>query len=83
MGHPLLSDLNQHISMDYGVLIPEEGVALRGTFLINPDGIIRWSSINDLQVGRNVPSVLRELDALLTNQPCPCNWQTGDPPFSA
>lgn len=83
LAHPILSDLTQQISMDYGVLIPERGVALRGTFLIEPNGILRWLSLNDLRTGRNVASVLREFDAMQTGELCPCNWQRGDPPLTA
>jgi peroxiredoxin (alkyl hydroperoxide reductase subunit C) len=75
--HPMLADITKRISMDYGVLLPEKGVALRGTFIIDPDGIIRWSNINDLPVGRNVDEVIRVLDALQTDELCPCNWKKG------
>lgn len=75
--HPMLADITKRISMDYGVLIPEKGVALRGTFVIDPTGIVRWSNINDLPVGRNVDEVLRVLDALQTGELCPCNWKKG------
>ena len=83
LGYPILSDLTQQISMDYGVLIPEKGVALRATFLIDPDQIVRWHCVNDLPVGRNVNAILRELDALQTREMCPCNWKPGDSPLGA
>jgi len=64
LGHLILSDLTQHISMDYGVLLPEKGVALRATFLIDPDQIVRWHCVNDLSVDRHVNAILRELESL-------------------
>jgi len=62
-----------------GVIHPQAGVALRATFIVDPDGIIRFVSVNDLSVGRNVNEVLRTLDALQTDELCPCNWQKGEP----
>ena len=53
-------------------------MALRATFIVDPEGVIRWVSVNDLSVGRNVPEVLRVLDALQTDELCPCNWQKGE-----
>jgi peroxiredoxin (alkyl hydroperoxide reductase subunit C) len=61
-----------------GILHPSEGVALRATFIVDPDGIIRFVSVNDLSVGRNVDEVLRTLDALQTDELCPCNWKPGE-----
>jgi lipoyl-dependent peroxiredoxin subunit C len=76
--HPMLADVTKRISMDYGLLIPDKGIALRGTFVIDPTGIVRWSNVNDLPVGRNVDEVLRVLDALQTGELCPCNWKKGE-----
>ncbi len=81
--HPMLADITKRVSMDYGILLPEKGVALRGTFLIDPDGIVRWANVNDLPVGRNVQEVLRVLDALQTDGLCPCNWQKGQATIEA
>ena len=53
-------------------------MALRATFLVDRENIIRWVSVNDLDVGRNVDEVLRTLDALQTGELCPCNWQKGE-----
>jgi len=75
--HPMLADTTKRISMDYGLLLPEKGIALRGTFLINPEGVVRWASVNDLGIGRNVDEVLRVLDALQTGGLTPCNWKQG------
>ena len=52
---------------------------LRATFIVDPQGVIRWASVNDLSAGRNVDEVLRVLDALQTGELCPCNWRAGDP----
>jgi lipoyl-dependent peroxiredoxin subunit C len=78
MAYPMLADTNHSLSRDYGVLIEEKGIALRGVFLIDPQGVTRWISIHDLGVGRNVNEVLRVLDALQTDKLCPCNWKKGD-----
>jgi len=53
-------------------------VPLRATFIVDPEGIIRWASVNDLSVGRNVPEVMRVLDGLQTDELCPCNWKQGE-----
>ena len=62
--HPLLSDMTKRIAMDYGVLLADKGVALRGSFLIDPQRVLRFASVYDLSVGRNVKEILRVLDAL-------------------
>jgi peroxiredoxin (alkyl hydroperoxide reductase subunit C) len=74
----MLADTNHSLSKAYNVLIPEKGIALRGLFLIDPQGVVRWMEINDLPIGRNVEEVVRVLDALQTNKLCPCNWKKGD-----
>jgi peroxiredoxin (alkyl hydroperoxide reductase subunit C) len=61
-----------------GVLDKQAGVALRATFIVDPEGVIRFVSVNDMSVGRNPEEVLRVLDALQTDELCPCNWQKGD-----
>ena len=76
--HPLLADITKRIAMDYGVLLPEKGIALRGTFIVDPKGNVRWASVNDTTVGRNVEEVLRVLDALQTEKLCPCDWKKGE-----
>lgn len=80
---PMLADTKRELSQALGILHKEEGVALRATFIVDPDGIIRHVSVNDLDVGRNVDEVLRILDALQTDELCPCNWQQGDPTLEA
>ena len=74
----MLADLKRELSQALGILDKNEGVCLRATFIIDPDGIIRFVSVNDLSVGRNPQEVLRVLDALQTDELCPCNWQKGD-----
>jgi lipoyl-dependent peroxiredoxin subunit C len=80
---PMVSDLKRELSSELGILDKQEGVALRATFIVDPDGIIRWASVNDLNVGRNVDEVLRTLDALQTDELCPCNWQKGEETINA
>jgi alkyl hydroperoxide reductase subunit AhpC len=74
---PMLADTKRELSTALGVLHPTEGVALRATFIVDPEGTIRWVSVNDLNVGRSIPEVLRVLDALQTGELTPCNWQRG------
>jgi len=71
---PMAADLTKSVSRDYGVLIEEEGVALRGLFIIDPEGIVRYSVIHDLNVGRSVDETLRVLLALQTGGLCPVDW---------
>jgi peroxiredoxin (alkyl hydroperoxide reductase subunit C) len=75
---PMLADIKRELSTALGVLDKNEGVALRATFIVDPEGVIRFASVNDLSVGRNPQEVLRVLDALQTDELCPCNWQKGD-----
>ena len=80
---PMLADIKRELSTALGVLDKKEGVALRATFLVDPDGIIRYVSVNDLSVGRNPQEVLRVLDALQSDELCPCNWQKGEETLKA
>jgi peroxiredoxin (alkyl hydroperoxide reductase subunit C) len=75
---PMLSDIRRELSTALGILDQKEGVALRATFIVDPEGVIRFVSVNDLNVGRNPQEVLRVLDALQTDELCPCNWQKGE-----
>jgi alkyl hydroperoxide reductase subunit AhpC len=74
---PMLSDIKRELSQSLGILDPAAGVAQRATFIVDPQGIIRFVMVTDLSVGRNVKEVLRVLDALQTDELCPCNWQKG------
>jgi peroxiredoxin (alkyl hydroperoxide reductase subunit C) len=76
---PMLADIKRELSSNLGILHKDEGVALRATFIVDPENVIRWVSVNDLSVGRSVPEVLRVLDALQTDELCPCNWEKGKP----
>ena len=77
LAFPMLSDLKREFSACLGILDPQEGVAQRATFIVDPQGIIRFVMVTDLSVGRNPNEVLRVLDALQTDELCPCNWQKG------
>ncbi|MDE1901602.1 MAG: peroxiredoxin [Alphaproteobacteria bacterium] len=74
---PMLADIKREISTSLGILDAEAGVAQRATFIIDPEGIIRFVMVTDMSVGRNVKEVVRVLDALQTDELCPCNWQKG------
>ena len=80
---PWLADIKRELSAALGILDENEGVALRATFIVDPEGVIRHASVNDLLVGRNPREVLRILDALQTDELCPCNWQQGDTTLQA
>ncbi len=75
---PMLADTKRELSTALGVLHRTDGVPLRVTFIVDPEGIIRHASANDLSVGRNVDEVVRILDALQTDELCPCNWKKGE-----
>jgi lipoyl-dependent peroxiredoxin subunit C len=81
--YPMLADTKRELSSALGVLHKEDGVCLRATFIVDPEGTIRFASVNDLSVGRNVDEVLRVLDALQTDELCPCNWKKGEPTLVA
>jgi peroxiredoxin (alkyl hydroperoxide reductase subunit C) len=76
--YPLLSDLRRDFSAALGVL-GEDGVCRRATFVVDPQGIIRFAMVTDGKVGRSPDEVLRVLDALQTDELCPCNWKPGQP----
>jgi alkyl hydroperoxide reductase subunit AhpC len=75
--YPVLADTNHAISRNYGVLMEDLGIALRGTFLIDPKGVLQWMSVNALGTGRSVDEVVRTLSALQTGELCPANWSPG------
>ena len=80
---PLLSDVKRELSTALGILDPNEGVCQRATFIVDPQNIIRFVMVNDLSVGRNPHEVLRVLDALQTDELCPCNWKPGEDVIAA
>jgi peroxiredoxin 2/4 len=74
---PLLSDLNHKVSREYDVLDEDAGEAQRGTFIIDPEGVLRWKVVHDTNVGRNIDEVLRVLEALQAGGLCAANWIPG------
>jgi peroxiredoxin (alkyl hydroperoxide reductase subunit C) len=75
---PMLADVKRELATAFGVLSKTEGVPLRATFIIDPEGVIRFVAVNDLDVGRNPAEVMRVLDGLQSDELCPCNWQKGE-----
>lgn len=80
---PMLADVKRELSSALGILDEKEGVAQRATFIVDPDGIIRFVYVTDLNVGRNPKEVLRILDGLQTDELCPCNWEKGQATLGA
>ena len=80
---PMLADVKRELSGALGILDPEAGVAQRATFIVDPQGVIRFVYVTDLNVGRSPEEVLRVLDALQTDELCPCNWQKGEDTLKA
>jgi peroxiredoxin (alkyl hydroperoxide reductase subunit C) len=87
VGYPLIADVNHSICKNYGVEHPQAGVALRGAFLIDKEGIVRSEIINDLPLGRNMDELIRLVDALQYHEKygevCPANWQKGKKAINA
>jgi alkyl hydroperoxide reductase subunit AhpC len=75
---PMLSDIKRELSTALGILDLKAGVAQRAVFIVDPENTIRFVMVTDLSVGRNPKEVLRILDALQTDELCPCNWQKGE-----
>jgi lipoyl-dependent peroxiredoxin subunit C len=80
---PMLADVKRELAGALGILDAEAGVAQRATYIVDPQGVIRFAYVTDLNVGRNPEEVLRVLDALQTDELCPCNWQKGDDTLKA
>ncbi|MEK9152852.1 MAG: peroxiredoxin [Patescibacteria group bacterium] len=76
--YPLLSDMSHKVSREYGTLIEEQGISLRGTFIIDEEGMLRYSLIHDNGVGRSVKEILRALAALQSGELCPVEWVPGE-----
>lgn len=76
--YPLLSDITKEVARSYEVLIEKEGIALRGTFIIDPEGICKWMVVQDTSIGRNVDETIRVLAALQTGELCPVGWEPGE-----
>ncbi len=79
---PLLADVHHSISVDYNVFLEEEAQSLRGTFIIAPDGVLKWMSVSDNNIGRSTLEIKRVLQALQTEQLCPVDWEVGDATLS-
>jgi peroxiredoxin (alkyl hydroperoxide reductase subunit C) len=75
---PMLADVKRDLSNALGILDKNAGVSQRATYIVDPQGVIRFVMVTDLSVGRNPEEVLRVLDALQTDELCPCNWQKGE-----
>ena len=83
LGYPLLSDMTGATARDYGVYLEEEGHTLRGTFIIDPEGVVRYALTHDNNIGRSTDEVLRALKALQTGELCPVDWEPGEATLSA
>ena len=80
---PMLSDIKRELSIELGILDQSAGVAQRATYIVDPEGVIRFVYVTDLSVGRSPDEVLRVLDALQTDELCPCNWKQGEDTLKA
>jgi peroxiredoxin (alkyl hydroperoxide reductase subunit C) len=74
---PMVADIKRELSTNLGIIDPAEGVSQRATYIVDPEGVVRFVMVTDLNVGRNVKEVIRVLDALQTDELCPCNWEKG------
>lgn len=74
---PLASDITKQVSRDFGILIEDRGIALRGLFIIDPNGVLQYQVVHSLNIGRNVDEALRILEALQSGERCPINWKRG------
>ncbi|GGJ02313.1 peroxiredoxin [Alicyclobacillus cellulosilyticus] len=77
LGYPLASDFTKEVARKYDVLVEETGQPLRGLFIIDPEGVLRYQVVHDMNVGRSVDETLRVLAALQTGGLCPVNWKPG------
>lgn len=77
LNYPLMSDITKDVARDYGILIEEQGVALRGLYVIDPEGILKYMVVHDLSVGRSVDETLRVLQALQSGELCQAGWKPG------
>lgn len=77
MKYPLLSDIRKEVARSYGILDEREGVALRGLFIIDGKGVLQYTVVHNLSVGRSIEEALRVLEALQTGELCPLGWKPG------
>jgi len=75
--YPLASDITKKVSQDYGVLLEDRGIALRGLFIIDPEGVLRYMVVHDLNIGRSAEETLRVVQALQTGGLCQAEWRPG------
>lgn len=78
LGFPLIGDITKRMARDYGVLLEDQGIATRGTFIIDPEGILQYAGIHNLNVGRDAVELLRVLEALRSGELCGAGWRKGD-----
>jgi alkyl hydroperoxide reductase subunit AhpC len=78
LNFPMVSDIRKDLSRALGILEPNEEVSRRATFIVDPEGVIRYVEVTDMKVGRKPEEALRVLDALQTDELCPCNWKAGE-----
>ena len=83
LNYPLAADITKETSKDYGVLIEDKGIALRGLFVIDPEGILRYKVVHDLNIGRSVEETLRVIQALQTGGLCQAEWRPGQQTIKA
>jgi peroxiredoxin 2/4 len=83
LNYPLASDITKDVSRDYGVLMEDKGIALRGLFIINPEGILQYQVVHSLEIGRSVEETLRVLEALKSGGLCQANWKPGQKQLQA
>jgi len=76
LSYPLLAA--NKLARELGILTQDDEVCLRATFLVDPQGIIQWTTVNNLSVGRSVEEALRVIDGVQSDELCPCNWKKGE-----
>jgi peroxiredoxin (alkyl hydroperoxide reductase subunit C) len=77
LGYPLIGDVTKQLARDYGVLLQDKGIATRGTFIIDPEGVIQYMGIHNLNVGRDSNEILRVLQGLKSGELCGAGWKPG------
>ena len=80
---PLAADIPRQVARDYGALIEDKGIPLRGLFLIDPEGVLRYKVVNDQNVGRSAEETLRVIQALQTGGLCQAEWKPGQATIKA
>ncbi len=78
LGYPLIGDVTHRVARDYGVLLEDKGIATRGTFIIDPEGMIQYMGIHNINVGRDAAEILRVVSGLKSGELCAAGWKKGD-----